>query len=139
MSTKTTSLPPIATVGALREYLGASAFPDGVSASMLSRRLFKNTDCGASVSFLPAGGDWHHNGSHTRFTDDTVLKKVLLNTIVEGSDAEFSIELLPSATADDYDRAIIDLEGCAEEAWQEANYEEDEDAEDESEESDNNP
>ena len=105
----------IRTVGDLRAYLGAS----GSSATSLSHRLFKDTACGASVSFLPVGGEWQHNGATTEFPDDTSLAEVVLSTIVEDTDAEWSITLPSGATEDEYERAIANLESYAEEVWME--------------------
>ena len=113
----------VCTVGDLRVHLGVDASPDGVSATHLSRRLFKDTECGASVSVKPVGGEWEHNGSRVLFADDTVLESVILSTIVEGSDAEGSVLLPHGATEQEYNHAVADLEAFALEAWREAEAE----------------
>lgn len=105
----------IRTVGDLRAYLGAS----GSSATSFSRRLFKDTGCGASVSFRPVNGEWRHNGDTTQFPDDTPLAEVILSTIVEDTDAAWSITLPSGATEAEYDQAIANLESYAEEVWME--------------------
>lgn len=114
----------IHTIGDLRAYLGAT----GTSATSLSRRLYKDTACGASVSFLPVGGEWHHNGDTEEFPEDTPLAEVILGTIVEDTDAEWSITLPAGATEDEYERAIADLESYAEDVRMEIDAQQEMDA-----------
>ena len=117
-------MPQIHTVGDLRAYIGAS----GSSATSMSRCLYKNTDCGASVSFLPVSGEWHHNGDATEFPDDTPLAEVILSTIVEDTDAAWSITLSAGATEAEYDQAIANLESYAEDVRVEIDAEKELDA-----------
>lgn len=58
--------------------------PDG-----LNRQIYKNTQCGASISLALPGGDWLHNGD-LRWRDlsiDTPIEGFTIQTIVEGSEA----------------------------------------------------
>lgn len=78
----------------------------GVETSYLNRAMFKYTDCGAWI-------DW----------DD---KSVSIGSIVEGSDAEFSKTFAFPFTSEEYENWMIELDVLTDEAWAEANCEDDE-------------
>jgi hypothetical protein len=55
---------------------------------LLNKRIYKGTDCGASISVCTPDGKWHHNGG-----DWTGIKEITgftIQTIVEGSDVEIN-------------------------------------------------
>jgi hypothetical protein len=74
-------------------------------AEQLNHYVYKYTDCGAWVA-------WNDNG-------------VTIGSIVEGSDAEFSESFLFPVESDTLDAWINELEQLCEEAWIEANGDED--------------
>jgi plastocyanin len=78
---------------------------ENVTDEHLSHEVYKNTSCGA----------WFKSEDNG----------VCLGTIVEGSDAEFSRSLSYPFSVVEWDATINELETLAEEAWQEANEEDD--------------
>lgn len=98
----------------LCEYFGADTPSD------LNRRVYKDTDCGASISVRTPDGKWHHNGDNW----DTVeaIDCFTIQTIVEGSDATVDSDefVLPVKTKD-VDVWIKTMEAEAEVLWKEAN------------------
>lgn len=102
---------------------------DADSPRGLNRRLYKDTDCGASISVRPANGPWVHNGDRKWDTmaADTPIVAFTIQTIVEGSDATVDSDefRLPVAGAD-VDAWITDMEVEASLLWQEANEDDDE-------------
>lgn len=91
---------------------------------LLNKRVYKGTDCGASISLYLADGTAIHNGS-PRWEDlpiDTPIRGFTIQTIVEGSDAtvdsdEFDLPV---------DEAVVeawikDMEERATELWEDAN------------------
>jgi len=94
----------------------------------LPRRIYKNTDCGASISLQLSDGAWLHTGfpGWEDLTDKTTILAFTLQTIVEGSDATVDSQsfVLP-VTQESVKRFIDYMEEEAERLWQEANVEED--------------
>jgi hypothetical protein len=104
----------------LMDFLSADAPQD------LNRRIYKSTDCGASISVRRPDGTWLHNG---RIGWDllTAIDAFTIQTIVEGSDAEVNSEpfILPVAE-ETVNEWIEDMEAQASDLWDEANVETDE-------------
>ena len=75
--------------------------PESATDERLSRLLYKSTACGASLT--------------------TGENEVCVNTIVEGSDAEFNRTLNYPFSTEEWDNAISEIESLAEEACKEAN------------------
>lgn len=73
----------------------------------LSRAIYKGTECGGWVAMLP----------------DTERTGVVIGTIVEGSDAEFSEHMEFPFTLKEWNDAWANIEALADEAWREANEE----------------
>lgn len=102
--------------------------------AMLNRRIYKGTDCGASISvrvpsaFLDEDGHptstWIHNGDQAwrYLTMDTHIEAFTIQTIVEGSDATVDSEpfALPVPEQDVYS-FIKFMEEEASMLWEEAN------------------
>lgn len=105
---------PITTAQDLLDFWSAD------SLETLNRRVYKSTDCGASVSVQTPDGAWHHNGQDWAGIDTIVA--FTLQTIVEGSDATVDSEpfVLPvlRATVDEW---IQYMEAEATRLWNEAN------------------
>jgi hypothetical protein len=95
----------------------------------LNRRLYKDTDCGASISVQTLDGVWHHNGED--WNGIATIQAFTIQSIVEGSDAEVNSGTftLP-VEALEVDEWIDYMEEETERLWNEANAEE-EDADDE--------
>lgn len=72
----------------------------------LNRHVYKYTDCGAWIT-------WNDNS-------------VTIGSIVEGSDAEFSKSFLLPVESDELDAWVAELERLCDEAWHEANDDDDE-------------
>jgi hypothetical protein len=107
----------IATLDDLRAYLGAD------SVTGMNRRIYKDTQCGASLSVLLPDGAWRHNGQD--WSDIADIRGFTIQTIVEGSDAtvDSDVFLLPvRATA--VTAFIREMEAEAALLWDEANTEE---------------
>jgi hypothetical protein len=60
----------------------------------LNRRVYKGTECGASISVQLMDGEWLHNGADgwESLTPETPIRAFTLQTIVEGSDATVDSE-----------------------------------------------
>lgn len=90
--------------------------------TQLNRRIYKGTDCGASISVQTPDGKWHHCGE-----DWSGIKRIVaftIQTIVEGSDAEVnSDEFTLPVTCEEVDRWVQDMEAEASRIWDEANRE----------------
>lgn len=113
----------ITTVGDLREWVGADTVQG------INHRLYKDTDCGASIS-IRVGGVWYHNGDGwSSLRDGDTLELVSLQSIVEGSDATAWSGDIPCPAEDaTLSQALDDVEWEAETLWEEAQLWEDEDA-----------
>lgn len=90
----------------------------------LNRRIYKDTECGASISVQTPDGVWHHDGQD--WSGITEIIAFTIQTIVEGSDAEinsniFTFPVLTTAV----DRWIEYMEEQADAIWCEANAEDD--------------
>jgi len=86
----------------------------------LNRSIYRNTDCGASISVQTPDGQWHHNGQDWSNIDEIIA--FTIQTIVERSDATVDSDPfeLP-VTQQEVDDWINDMEQEAHELWQEAN------------------
>jgi hypothetical protein len=73
------SVPAIRNLQDLCDHFGAD------EPRLLNKRLYKDTDCGASISVQTPDDKWHHNG--TDWTGITEIKSFTIQTIVEGSEA----------------------------------------------------
>lgn len=110
--------------------------------AMLNKRVYKGTDCGASISVKlssphnaktypsPPFPDWYaywvHNGDRKwdELTTDTPIDAFTLQTIVEGSDA--TVDSRPFVLPVDKDEVwkfVEFMETEAESLWREANEE----------------
>jgi hypothetical protein len=116
----------IATLRDLCDYVGC-AHPSG-----LSRRMYKDTECGASLSFRLARGDsglhsvWYHSGDAGRLdlTGTETLLGFSIQTIVEGSEVTIdSDEFIVPVDAKRVDDFIADMEAAAAAIFAEANGE----------------
>jgi hypothetical protein len=105
---------------------------------MLNKRIYKDTDCGASISVFIAPEDesefgdlpnyeepqWIHYGERAfdYLTVASRLKAFTIQTIVEGSDATVDSQpfVLPVEQAEVW-KWIEDMEAQADELWREAN------------------
>lgn len=111
----------ISSMADLCDYFGADEPGD------LNRRIYKDTDCGASISVTLADGQEFHNGDR-RFNDlrrDDPLAYFTIQTIVEGSDATVDSKpfVVPVKTAE-VDAFIEYMEAEADRLWNEANDDE---------------
>jgi hypothetical protein len=70
----------------------------------MKKSLYKGTDCGAYLHFVDGG--------------------IVVGSIVEGSDAEFSRELTYPFSFQEWGWAVQEIENLASEAWEEANGQE---------------
>lgn len=98
----------------LAELVGFTSVPDlDEYDSRMSHRVYKDTACGAWAKLVREGNE---------------AKGVLLGSIVEGSDAEFTCSpLMFPFPESDWDDAIDWLEGETSAAWHEANEGDDDD------------
>jgi len=95
--------------------------------AQLNRRIYKGTDCGASLSVYSHTVGWIHNGD-LRWRDLPItfgIDGFTIQTIVEGSDSEVNSDTfwLP-ATHEEIQHWISDMEDEADRLWHEANDEE---------------
>jgi len=91
----------------------------------LNRRIYKDTDCGASISIKPVGQEWIHCGMDARWqelTRESAIEAFSIQTIVEGSDATVDSDpfWLPVKEVE-IKVWIDDMEAQADELWHEAN------------------
>ena len=109
-------VPAIRNLKELCEYFGAD------SPQRLNRRIYKDTDCGASISVETPDGTWHHNGED--WSGITEITGFTIQTIVEGSDAEVNSDTfaLPVTHAE-VEHWMSDMEDEADRLWHEANDE----------------
>lgn len=113
--------PRINSLQDLCNFLGADS-PRG-----LNRRIYKDTDCGASLSLYLKDGTAIHNGDSRWDTlpMGTPIRGFTIQTIVEGSDATVDSDLFwvpcPVKWVDEW---IKEMESRASELWEEANHEE---------------
>lgn len=115
------NVPAIRSMADLCNHFGADE-PRG-----LNRRMFKDTDCGASISVYLKDGTAIHNGNPQwdTLTRKTPIRGFTIQTIVEGSDAEVnSDEFLVPVSIASVDAWIKDMEAEASRLWDEANTEE---------------
>lgn len=99
-----------------------------VTASSLSHRLYKDTNCGASISLIGESGTGFHNGNRT-VLDKAKLKGFTIQTIIEGSEATVDSDLFVFgiATVKDINEFIKYMEEEAQEIWEAANADDEED------------
>jgi hypothetical protein len=107
-------------IGSLRdlmEYFGAE------HVMSLNRQIYRNTDCGASISVRTPDGVWHHSGDD--WSDIEEITAFKIQTIVEGSDAEVNSNVfeLP-VTVSEVDNWMAEMEAEADRLWHEANDDE---------------
>lgn len=97
--------------------------------SMLNKRIYKGTDCGASISVYLGGDVAIHPGdpAWNTLAPETDIRAFTIQTIVEGSDAEVNSNLfqLP-VKCSEVNKWIEYMEMEAEFLWKEANLQEDE-------------
>jgi|GEM_PF-4203409 len=104
----------ISNLGDLCTYFHA----DGVNG--LNHRIYKDTECGASISVKTPDGKWHHNGQEWRSITDVIAFSV--QTIIEGSDATVDCDpLVLPVDGEKVDAAIRWMEDEARYLWEEAN------------------
>lgn len=90
------------------------------SVTSLNRRVYKGTDCGASISVRTPDGQWHHNGQD--WTGITAITGFTIQTIVEGSDTTVdSDEFVLPVTRSAVDKWVRHMETEAGRLWDEAN------------------
>lgn len=90
----------------------------------LNRRLYKDTDCGASISLQLADGRWLHNGDRRWETlpRSTPVLGFTIQTIVEGSEATVDSPTFALPVRESEIREwIADMEAEASRLWAEAN------------------
>ena len=96
----------------------------------LNRRVYKDTECGASISLQLQDGSWLHNGQAGWDTLDIKarIQGFTLQTIVEGSDAEVNSDTFYLPVRESEVKAwLADMEAEADQLWHEANDEKGED------------
>lgn len=104
-------------------------FFDADEPKSLNQRIYKDTDCGASISVQTPDGVWHHNqGTNETWNDITEIQAFSIQTIVEGSDATVDCDAftLP-VDSEQVTAAIKWMEGEAKRLWKEANGDDEED------------
>ena len=114
--------PLIRTFFQLLDYFGAEA------PRSLNHRIYKDTECGASISILLEGptamGTWVHNGDKRwdTLTGDEKLRGFTIQTIVEGSEATVDSDLfyIPCTQAE-VQTWIAEMEAQADDLWKAAN------------------
>lgn len=92
----------------------------------LNRRIYKDTDCGASISLYLINGKQYHNGENwNRLNFDSLLHSFTIQTIIENSDATVDSDafVLPVKKAD-VDKWMEYMESEADYLWREANTDE---------------
>jgi hypothetical protein len=111
---------PIPGKHVIRSLADLCAFFGADNVHSLNRRVYKDTDCGASISVLPLEGPWRHNGEN--WTDVKEIVAFTLQTIVEGCDATVDSEpfWLPVREREVSDW-LKDMEAEADRLWHEAN------------------
>lgn len=87
---------------------------------LLNKRIYKGTDCGASISVTLPDGSEKHNGDD--WTGVTEITGFTIQTIVEGSEATVDSDFFELPV----DKATVDewmeyMEGEAKVLWNEAN------------------
>ena len=88
----------------------------------LNRRVYKATECGASISVRTPDGVWHHNGQD--WSGITAIDAFTVQTIVEGSDAEVDSPVFELPVAEVVLERWLDvMEDRATALWEEANAE----------------
>ncbi len=106
----------------LAEHFGT----DGTLVWQLNRRIYNDTECGASISIYGTlDGQFKalHNGYTGPYPEGFKATKFTIQTIVEGSDAEVNSDffVLGFATTEDVDSWIKDMESQADDIWHQAN------------------
>ena len=90
----------------------------------LNRRIYKDTECGASISLQLANGSWLHNGDRRWETlhRTTPILGFTVQTIIEGSDATVESPVFTLPVKQRTLRVWMqELEYEAERLWKEAN------------------
>jgi hypothetical protein len=100
----------------LRDYLGADSYQG------MNHRIYKDTDCGASISVQTWDGEWYHNGQD--WSGVSTLRAFTIQTIVEGSDAtvDSGVFTVP-CKAREVTQWIAEMERESKSLWDEANNE----------------
>jgi hypothetical protein len=91
---------------------------------LLNKRLYKATDCGASISLYLPDGAAIHNGSALweKLPVETPIRGFTIQTIVEGSDATVdSDEFVLPVESETVDAWIKQMEEQAAAEWENAN------------------
>jgi len=106
------------------DFRGLLRFFDADSPRGLNRRIYKDTDCGASISIYLKDGRTIHNGNSVwgTLTGAEKLHGFTIQTTVEGSDADVNSELfrIPCTQAE-VTHWIADMEAEADRLWDDAN------------------
>jgi hypothetical protein len=113
----------------IRDFKGLLGFFYADNPRVLNKKIYKQTDCGASISVYLKDGTTVHNGDPRwdTLTGDEKIDGFTIQTIVEGSDAEVNSELFHvPCTQAEVTGWIADMEAQADELWKEANEREDE-------------
>jgi len=85
----------------------------------LSRRVYKDTACGAWLSFVPINGRKY--GEHEEVHPCVVLASFSIGSVVEGSKATFERKFEPLVPVEAVKDWLEELERLTSEAWEEAN------------------
>jgi hypothetical protein len=112
----------------IRTLTDLTRYFDADTPSDLNRRLYKDTDCGASISILTDDGTWLHNRLNLDgWKTVRAIRAFTIQTIVEDSDAEVNSPpfVLPVAEAE-VDAWIKEMEREAARLWDEAHDPEEE-------------
>ena len=113
-------------IPAIRSLEDLCAYFNAGKPGNLNRRLYKGTDCGASISVQDLDGVWHHNGGD--WSGIAAIQAFTIQTIIEGSDATVdSDEFVLPVTQEYVATWIAEMESQVAEVWREANGD-DEDA-----------
>ena len=106
--------PAIRSLQDLMNYFSAERVTD------LNRRIYRGTECGASISVRTPDGVWHHNGQDWSGIEE--ITAFTIQTIVEGSDAEVnSAPFVLPVTEEEVENWITHMESEADSLWREAN------------------
>ena len=116
-------MPTIDTIADLCTLFGIEA--DGDWFRRLNRSIYKNTECGASISVYgteSATPVVYHNGQGP-IPSSFVLKGFTIQSIVEGSNAEVCSDIFPVGvyTGEQVDAWIEDMEAQVDDLWAAAN------------------
>lgn len=104
---------------------------DAENVAQLYRTIYKYTDCGPWLSVKLHDGTWVHCG-HLQHVENNNVRALLVGSIVEGSDAEVSGDVLdlmiyetPAQALAAFDAEVEEVNDRACELWHEANDEDD--------------